>query len=92
MFLSQACRKHSCDENGTISMYSCKSPLKNDIILFCQLVRYTYSLFYNIFGVYFAILCSAVEKKNLSEKEAASTFLATKVIFVVVLSLMTLLL
>ena len=43
------------------------------------------------FKVYFAIFCSAMKRKT-SEKVMAWTFLATEVIFIVVLTLMTFLL
>ena len=61
MFLSWACRKHSCDRNRTISMYWCKSPSidheRHYFVLSAELFILQY------FWLYFTIFCSAMKKK-----------------------------
>ena len=65
-------------------MHRCKSPSVNRYYFVLSAVLFILQYFW----LYFAIFCSAM-KKNFSEKVVARTFLATEVIFIVVLTLMT---
>ena len=67
----------------TISMYWCNSPSDKRYYFVMSAVLFIVQYFW----VYFAIFCSAMKKK--SEKVMAWTFLATEVIFIIVLTLMT---